>query len=336
MGKIIYPLIYITLSALLGASLSYFIFKNALATSNDVNNNDNSKKTCNYSRSQLSGYTHVKPILLTDQDCESPKLNEVKNNLTTLIDAEKAKGSITSASVYLRVLSSDEWISVYGDEKYHPASMNKVGVLITYLHAAESYPNLLDQKLKFQNHDASLPQQYYTSKSLKPGAEYSIKDLLHFMIAYSDNDAAQLLLGHMDAAFYTKTYADLGLPKPSANFDESMVTAKDYSVFMRVLYHASYLSIPASEFAIDMLTKCDFKEGLLKQLPNEVPVSHKFGECRTDNTYELHESGIVYLDSKAYLITVMTKGTERKALSDVIGNISSLVYNQFKTGQIAL
>ena len=336
MGKLTYPIIYITISALLGASLSYIFFKKTLGAVTENVAHTNSSSSCNYTQSKLDGFPHVKPVLLADQDCESIKLNPLKNNLKSLIEAEQAKGSVLSASVYIRDLAGDDWISVFGNEKYHPASMNKVGVLITFLHAAESYPNLLDQKLTFEKHDASLPEQYYTSKGLQPGTEYSVKDLLHYMIAYSDNEATQLLLGHIDANFYAKTFTDLGLPKPSAIFDDSKVTAKEYSVFMRVLYNASYLSIPASEFAIKLLTECDFKEGLLKTLPKELQVSHKFGECRTDNTYELHESGIVYLSNKPYLITIMTKGTERKPLSDIIGAISGMVYNNFNTTVAAL
>ena len=264
MGKITYPIIYIAISALLGAGLSYIFFKKTFGADTEIVSNSNTGQTCNYSQSKLGGYPHVKPVLLVDQDCESIKLNPLKNNLKALIETEQKKGSLIMASVYIRSLLSDDWITVFGDEKYHPASMNKVGVLITFLHAAESYPNLLDQKLIFEKHDAKLPEQFYTSKGLKPGAEYSVKDLLHYMIAYSDNEATQLLLGHIDANFYAKTFTDLGLPKPSANFDDSRVTAKEYSVFMRVLYNASYLSIPASEFAINLLTQCDFKEGLLK------------------------------------------------------------------------
>lgn len=215
-----------------------------------------------------------------------------------------------------------------GDELYHPASLNKVAVLITYLHAAESYNNLLDEKLLFEKHDNSLPVQYYTSKTLKPGTTYAIRDLLHYMIAYSDNDAAQLLLKHIDLNFYNKTFTDIGLPKPGDNFDESQLSAKQYSLFMKVLYNASYISIPASEFATNMLAECDFKEGLLKKLPPNVQAAHKFGECRYDDVYELHESGIIYIGDNAYLITIMTKGADQKNLSDVVANISNLVYTK--------
>jgi hypothetical protein len=77
-----------------------------------------------------------------------------------------------------------------------------------------------------------------------------------------------------------------------------------------------------------MLAQCDFKEGLVKGLPPNVQVAHKFGECRYDNIYELHESGIVYVGDNAYLITIMTKGSDRKNLSEVISGISGLVYNK--------
>jgi beta-lactamase class A len=329
-----HPLFYIISSALLGAITSYFLFYshsgNALLNTNTTfaATNTNVTLPCKHYESRLNGFNHIKPVLLSEQDCESEQLDPIKNEIKAFIETEQNSGRLTSASVYLKLFSKDEWTSYNGDELYHPASLNKVAVLISYLHAAESYNSLLDEKLLFEKHDNTLPIQYYTSKTLKPGTSYAIRDLLHYMIAYSDNDATQLLLKHIDFNFYTKTFTDIGLPKPGLNFDESMVSVKQYSLFMKVLYNASYISIPASEFATDMLAECDFKEGLVKKLPSNVQIAHKFGECRYDDVYELHESGIIYIGDNAYLITIMTKGPDRKNLSEVIGNISNLVYTK--------
>jgi hypothetical protein len=41
---------------------------------------------------------------------------------------------------------------------------------------------------------------------------------------------------------------------------------------------------------------------------------------------QLHESAIIYVKDKPYLLTVMTKGKDNKTLSKLIGEISSTVY----------
>lgn len=328
------PLVYIVCSAFLGASVSYYFFHNQAIAASSSNENAQASGTsspanpgCNPTVAHLGGFNHVKPVLFSERDCESERLDPIKRDILSLIDSGKQQGLLSSASIYLQLFSKDEWTSINGEEHYHPASLNKVAVMITYLHAAESNAgNLLNQKVLFEKHDKSLPDPTILSKTLQPGQSYTIMELLHYMIAYSDNDATQLLLKHIDLNTYNKTFTDLGLPKPTSNFDESQVTAKEYSVFMKVLYNASYLSIPASEYGTNLLTECDFKDGLLKNLPANTQIAHKFGECRYDNVYELHESGIIYVGENAYLITIMTKGTDRKNLTEFIGHVSGLVY----------
>jgi beta-lactamase class A len=148
------------------------------------------------------------------------------------------------------------------------------------------------------------------------------------MIAYSDNNATFLLLKNINLEMYNKTYTDIGLPKPSFKFEEFTLTAKQYSLFLKELYNASYLSIPASEYAVNLLTQCDFKEGLVKKLPPNTIVAHKFGENGYGSIYELHESGIVYIGDNAYLITIMTKGTDSKYLCNVVADISYAVFSK--------
>ncbi len=57
-----------------------------------------------------------------------------------------------------------------------------------------------------------------------------------------------------------------------------------------------------------------------------VPIAHKFGESGTPIEMQLHESAIVYLKNKPYLLTVMTKGKDNKTLSKLIGEISAVTY----------
>jgi beta-lactamase class A len=97
---------------------------------------------------------------------------------------------------------------------------------------------------------------------------------------------------------------------------------------MRAIYNASYLNVEDSEYAAEMLTKCDFKDGIMMGLPNGIQVAHKFGESGTPIDKQLHESAIVYLDGKSYLLTVMTKGKDIKVLSSLMGDISRLVYSK--------
>jgi len=333
------PFYYMIIAAILGGAITYTVFELSMkidaanASTTDSKNNiaNTGASSCKSTTIRLKGYNYINPVLYTEKDCESEDLDPLKQSINDYIASEKAKGTLTTASVCIRIPGKAQWTSINPDEMYHPASLNKVPILITYLHMAENYNNLLNEKLFYDKHTSDLPVQYYTSKQLEPGKSYTIKELLHAMIAWSDNDATLLLLKHINLDFYNKTFTDLGLDKPSFEFEKFLMSARQYTLFFRVLYNGTYLSDAVSEFGTAMLAECDFKKGLLKKLPEGTKAAHKFGEAGYGNVYELHESGIIYAGKSPYIITIMTKGKNWDELSEIIANISSIVYNKLAT-----
>jgi hypothetical protein len=95
---------------------------------------------------------------------------------------------------------------------------------------------------------------------------------------------------------------------------------------MRVLYNASYLNPEDSEFCTELLTHCDFVNGLVNGLPKDTKVAHKFGEAGDNINAHFSESGIIYIHNSPYLLTVMTKGKDKTKLPAVISDISRKVY----------
>ena len=146
------------------------------------------------------------------------------------------------------------------------------------------------------------------------------------MIVYSDNDATIMLNKVIDKAVFNNVFSDNGLKEPDYKSSSYPITARDYSIFMKELYNASYLNFKDSEACLSLLSKSDFKEGLISGLPVNTTVVHKFGEGGFDNAPDFSESAIVYSSGKTYLLTVMTKGTDMKKLPKVIGEISKKVY----------
>jgi beta-lactamase class A len=155
------------------------------------------------------------------------------------------------------------------------------------------------------------------------------------MIKYSDNNATYLLKKNLDVAQFNKTYDNVGLPVPNIMDVNYSLSAEDFSVFLKVLFNAGYLSIENSEFAIKLLTQCDFKEGFLKGLPAGTPVAHKFGEWGDGGMqHELHESGIIYLNGDAYILTVMTSGKNIQDLTKTIQEITQVFYQEIDDPKI--
>lgn len=283
---------------------------------------------CNYNIKRLEGYEFIKPIMFVDGECESESLQPIKNKLTGIIEQYKKANGVITASVYLR--SAKEWIDINENESYEPGSLFKVPVMMAILKMNEDNPGFLNKQVAYTKVFDINKHVLFSDKSIKIGQTYTIRQLLEYMIRYSDNNATALLETYMKPEILQKMFADIGLEVPNMYAQHYYFKASQYSLFMRSIYNASYLSAKNSEYAAELLSKCEFKDGIAKGLPEGVKLVHKFGEAGNVNQIQLHESAIVYLDGKAYLLTVMTKGTDTKALSALIGEISREVYNERK------
>jgi beta-lactamase class A len=106
------------------------------------------------------------------------------------------------------------------------------------------------------------------------------------------------------------------------------ISASDCSKFLRVLYNSTYLNASSSQFALDLLSKASFSEGIKRALPSTVVVAHKFGEAGETVEPEFSETGIVYKGDSPYLITIMTKGMDTRLQAEAISEISELVFEK--------
>ncbi|CAN5858061.1 hypothetical protein BH11BAC4_BH11BAC4_24040 [soil metagenome] len=292
----------------------------------DVPVSDNSILQCNFNSVRLNGYEYIRPLLYAEKNCESENLVSVKSQVESLVNSYKLSGAISEASVYIRRLNQGEWISTGENVKYNPGSLLKIPELITFMKMNERSPGLLDKKISYAK-ALNLPKQViYLSKSIEVGKTYSVRELLYYMIAYSDNNATWLLNNIMDATVFKKVFTDLGIDNPDLTQKDIPITAKEFSLFMRVLYNSSYLNIDDSEYCTELLSHSDFNKGMISGLPKEVKVAHKFGEAGDGVNAHFNESGIIYVNKSPYLLTVMTKGKDYKLLPSVIADISQKVY----------
>ncbi len=286
--------------------------------------------TCDYIINRVNGFDRVKPVLSVERQVESPQFNVLKMALSELIDSLRRTGMTSQASVYLREFDQGEWFSVNKEEEYHPASLMKVALLLCYLKVAESNPAMLQQKwLYAKNKNQDTTPQFYTAPSIQAGKKYSLHELLYYMIAYSDNNATELLASRSDKNQLEKLFASFGLSPPVEDKARFTLNADTYSVFIKAIYNSAYLSPEFSEYAAELLSNCTFKEGFVKGIPDDTKIWHKFGEWRSaGHDYELHEAGVFFVKEKPFLLTVMTRGKDTPKLAETISAIARKVYEK--------
>ncbi len=283
---------------------------------------------CDYTISRVKGYEFVCPLLSAEPDCVSAELTHAKTRLTGLIDSLVGSGAINEASVYVHEFENGQRFAINPSARYHPASLMKIALLLSSLRVAEATPGLLTQKIRYElSPGTQISTQYYNYPSIQVGKEYSIHDLLYYMVANSDNHATWMLSSRLTPDQTPKLFFDLGLPKPVEDKVLFTMTAGEVSVFFKAIFNSSYLSPEYSDYAARLMSHCAFEEGFVKGFPRGTRMWHKFGEWRyAGYDYELHESGIVYLQEKPYLITVMTKGRDTDRQAQVISVIAKALH----------
>jgi beta-lactamase class A len=180
------------------------------------------------------------------------------------------------------------------------------------------------------NQDYNQAQNIKPSQSLVRGRSYTVRDLIRRMIVYSDNNAFTLLTKVVDPTEFDRVYATLRLQNPRAQQDDLFLSVQTYASFFRVLYNATYLSREGSEWALETLSRTDFRAGLVARIPSTLTVAHKFGEHSNpdEQTVQLHDCGIVYFPEHPYMLCVMSKGPSFEFLDDVIGEVSRIVFTE--------
>jgi beta-lactamase class A len=336
-------LAYVIPSVLLGAAISYVALtkQSSLPTDKERANSESKTEVVDKTHYELSsqkpqkGLEMISPLLFANPANESKDYLTLKNEISALVENDKSHGLLSAASVFLVNFAEGEWMYLNPDQSYHPGSLIKVPMLMTFLSMAETDPAVMDKKITFNKVD-NLPHQTFNSSTIQPGNTYTVRELLHFMIANSDNNATHLLNQNADLNLFVKVFTDLNLPRPDVRDRNFEISAKSYSEFLMVLYNSTYLSKKSSEYALELLSEVGFKDGILRGLPPAVKVAHKFGEWGDvqRNIHELHEAGIVYLNDKPYLLTIMTRGENTKILGEEIGKISKLVYDFISEKQV--
>ena len=286
-------------------------------------------------RQNSSQYQYINPLLGYDVPGDVKEFNEYKpleNSIENMTSVQKS--NLDSYSVYFRDLSLGRWMMAGDNGSYAPASMMKVAIMVAYYKEAEDDATILQHTLVYSTSTADQINgvPFETPSNLQVGKSYTTEQLIEAMIISSDNGAKNILLDNIDQKDLDEIYTDLGLPNPDST-NNYTISAKQYSVLLRVLYNATYLSRNYSEQALKIMSQAKYNQGLVAGVPKGTIVAQKFGENVDDSNgnapeITLSNCGIVYQQTHPYILCVMTKGKNAPALAKVIAAISQTVWNE--------
>lgn len=274
-----------------------------------------------------AGYTFINPLL----ECEymnnqsTDQLATIKKSVEKIIK-QKTNQHI---SVYYRDLLGGPWYGYHEDEQFAPQSLFKLPVSIAVMKVSESDPDFFQKKVAYNE---KIESNIIPEKSLQLGQQYSVEDLLFRTLVYSDNISYNLLVDQIETDLLRKIHDDLSIPYPDSATPVDFISVKQYSSLFRILYNSSYLNRENSEYLLSLLSKAEYSEGLVTDLPTDLLIAHKYGVRNIQGEYEkqLHDCGIIYHPKHPYLLCVMTKGNDGLELTKTIQEISKEVFEQIE------
>jgi beta-lactamase class A len=257
------------------------------------------------------------------------QLLDLNNNISNYINKITANNTVARVAVWFRDLNNGPWFGINEEDLFAPSSLLKVPVMMAYYKEAEVNPSILDQKITYSQNLQGAYKEFFPAKHpIVLGNTYTVEELIEHMIVESDNSALLLLQDKIGEQKINQVTTDLGI----TNYEDLSMSVKDYSTLFRILYYSTYLNRTYSEKALELLTKVEFKEGLVAPIPKDLTVAHKFGERLTeDGTHQLHDCGIIYYAKRPYLLCIMTKGPDFNDLLSTIQQISQKVYTEISS-----
>ncbi len=247
------------------------------------------------------------------------------------------------------LIETGEHTALHGDQPFFMASVVKFPVALRVLQLVDQGELSLDQKVPVSRGDLA-PGVTVLGGTFKAGAEYSVRDLLNYMIDASDNTACDLLmkLSGGPAGVMSRMQA-LGIVGIRVDRTEKQIAAADHASRARFLKDARDTSTPDAMAALlakfahgetltpastavlrDMMEHATtFPNRLKGLLPPGTVVAHKTGTWGPAATNDV---GVITLPGGRHIaIAVFTNGSKKDddAVAHAIAEIGRVAYDHW-------
>lgn len=210
------------------------------------------------------------------------------------------------------------------------ASLIKLAVLATALDAASAGSLSLDERMTVTQGDIVGGAGDIQAKGA--GVTYTVDELLHAMIAQSDNTAANLIIGRLGMDVVNDECSKLHLKQTRLSrlmMDETarqagrenVMSARDAASLLQRIAAGTVATPELCERARAYLLDQHDTAGIVQGLPVGVQVAHKTGSL--DGVQ--HDAAIVYGD-RPYVLAALTQGMEREAALGLMRDVSAAVW----------
>jgi len=226
-------------------------------------------------------------------------------------------------------------VKVNEDKIFPAASLIKLPILAVAFKAIDEGRFSLDTVLVIGRGDIAGGSGRIKTMNLPQ--RLKVRQLMAYMIAYSDNTATNVFIRLMGYDYLNSGFKSLGLQhtvlrRAMMDFSgrdrgvENYTSAADIALILEGIHNKKLVSKKYCQLAVYLLKKQTVRDRLPLYLPNNASVANKTGLERG----VVHDAGIVFSSKGNYVICVLTgKVKAYKKAKNFIAQMSRLAYNAY-------
>lgn len=241
-----------------------------------------------------------------------------------------------NVSILIKELNNKSDIYNYNsDVKVVSASLIKVPIMLAILDEVKNGNIQLNDTIFVTNDDISEDTEVFENGE----QNYSIYELLNWMIIVSDNTATNILIkkiGIKKVNDYIKNTLDLKSTelqrlmldeKAINNGINNYISQKDMLNLFELLFNKKILTNELCDLAIEILYNQHIKNQIMRYIYKPIRYAHKTGSL----DYLNHDVGVMNINKKLFYIGVSVYNSNKKEGNKrLVGNIGKIIYEYLK------
>lgn len=253
----------------------------------------------------------------------------LKEQLVEYLKREHARGAFL-----IRDLSDGETFAFYEELQVPSASLIKMYILIEAFRQIKEGDLTLEAEIPVRKEDVV---DFSVLQFLRP-RDYSLEELLHIMIVYSDNTATNVLIDFFGMEALNHLMQQIGckasvIQRKMMDFSaaregrQNYTSVKDMADILQRLYDGKLLGPPFDEQMLEIMKGQADEEAMRRNLPDEVVIARKSGELDALD----HDIAIVYTEKRDYIYVFFSWETgDNNHGREILAETSKMVFDYFQ------
>lgn len=278
-------------------------------------------------------YNFINPTIVSEPNTSSnfsSVANDLQLGIAKIVSDSETQSSVTNAAIYFRDLEASKILAINADAQFSPGKLLKIPIMIAYYKLADDNADSLKRVIAVKTSTSTDNEDVFDKKDTLTPGNYTTEQLVTSMVVDNSDAAANVLFDQIDKGVLNEVFSDLGINFVEDKETPDFISLRRFSLFMRILYNASYLSNNNSEKALSLLVNDSTPSLLEANVPHNIAFATRLGGRRLVtqgvNGFEVYECSIVYYPNHNYLLCASSKSKTLQDSKDFFAKVGDAIY----------